>query len=132
MASKVLVIGSGLAGLTAAYAALLCGAEVTLVDRGAIGLGNNSTLSAGGFFAPSDQCPASDYVAATIQTGKEINSRPMVELVAREASGVFERIAPLGLNLELKGTHYDHGGYEICYATDTGDGRLVHLMRKEE
>jgi aspartate oxidase len=106
MATKVLVIGSGLAGLTAAYTALLGGAEVTLLDRGTIGLGNNSTLSAGGFFAPSQQCRPADYIAGTLQTGKEINSRPMVELVAREAPGVFERLTSLGLNLELKGTQY--------------------------
>ena len=67
MAVKVLVIGSGLAGLAAAYTALQSGAEVTLVDRGAIGLGNNSTLSAGGFFAPSQQCRAADYIAGTLQ-----------------------------------------------------------------
>ncbi len=45
MWADVIVIGAGLAGMTAALAAKQNGAEVILVDRGPIGTGTNSALS---------------------------------------------------------------------------------------
>ncbi len=44
MRQDVIVIGAGLAGIVAAYAAQAEGAQVILIDRGSIGLGTNSAL----------------------------------------------------------------------------------------
>lgn len=44
MWADVIVVGAGLAGMTAALAAEQAGADVILVDRGPIGTGTNSAL----------------------------------------------------------------------------------------
>ena len=46
MNNTVIVIGAGCAGMVAALQAHASGAETVIIDRGAIGLGTNSSLSA--------------------------------------------------------------------------------------
>ncbi|RPI00603.1 MAG: FAD-dependent oxidoreductase, partial [Zetaproteobacteria bacterium] len=50
--TDVVVVGAGLAGMTAALVAEQAGAGVILVDRGPIGTGTNSALSNGAFSGP--------------------------------------------------------------------------------
>ena len=52
MGKSVIVIGGGLAGMTAAIAAHEKGAEVILLDRGSMGTGTNSALANGLFHGP--------------------------------------------------------------------------------
>ncbi len=60
-AARVVVLGGGMAGLTAALAAAEAGGRVTLVER-APGVGGSMALSAGGIWAPKDLATARTYV----------------------------------------------------------------------
>ena len=73
MANRVIIIGAGLAGMMAAYAAQQSGAEVVLVDRSGLGLGSNSAMSNGRFAGPTSAYSAEDLVRDTLRVGKRIN-----------------------------------------------------------
>jgi succinate dehydrogenase/fumarate reductase flavoprotein subunit len=99
VSGHVIVIGAGLAGMTATLAAHGEGAEVTLLARGDIGLGTNSAMANGVFAGPSPSYAEEDYVRDTLEIGKGINYEPYVRLVAREAPGAWNFLRSLGLNL---------------------------------
>ncbi len=99
MSRQVIVIGAGLAGMTAALAAHGEGAHVILLGRGDIGLGTNSAMANGVFAGPSPSYAEEDYVRDTVEIGKGINHEPYVRLVAREAPGAWDFLRSLGLNL---------------------------------
>ena len=106
MRQDVIVIGAGLAGMVAAYAAQAEGAEVILIDRGLIGLGTNSALSNGIFAGPTSSYSPDDYIKDTLQIGKMINNELSVKLIAQEAPNAFKFLRYLGINLEESPGHY--------------------------
>jgi fumarate reductase (CoM/CoB) subunit A len=97
--TDVAIIGAGLAGIVAAAAAAEAGASVLLVDRGGVGLGTNSAMSNGYFCGPTETYSLEEYVADTIDIGREINRRSYVERVATHAMEAFEYLAGLGVEL---------------------------------
>src|SRR5512135_101269 len=72
MVADVIVIGAGLAGMMAAYAAQAEGAQVLLIDKGSIGRGTNTALANGVFAAPTSDYDFEDYIEDTIQAGRKI------------------------------------------------------------
>jgi aspartate oxidase len=98
-ATRVLVIGAGLAGMSATVAAQREGAEVVLMDRGGIGLGSNSAMANGVFAGPSSTYSEEEYLRDTLEIGKGINHEPYVRFVAREAGGAFDFLRSLGVSL---------------------------------
>lgn len=101
MQCDVLVIGGGLAGLTAAAAASEQGAAVAVVDRGGIGLGTNSAMAHAYFASPTPDYPLDDYVRDTLAIGKRINRVDRVRRIGEEAPEAFEFAQRrLGLDLE--------------------------------
>lgn len=99
MSRQVIVIGAGLAGMTAALTAYGEGADVVLIARGDIGLGTNSAMANGVFAGPGPGYTEEEYVRDTLEIGKRINHEPYVRLVAREAPGAWDFLRSLGLNL---------------------------------
>jgi len=99
----IIVIGSGLAGVVSACAAAKAGLEVLLIDRGSICLGTNSALSGGVFTAPTKQYSIDDYIEDTLNIGRQINQRLMVEIIAKDASRALGFLSLLGVTLtEMK------------------------------
>ena len=76
MAKRVIIIGAGLAGLTAAHAAAKEGAAVLVVDRGPIGIGTNSSLANGFFAGPSEKYSREDYIRDTLRAGRGSTGNP--------------------------------------------------------
>ena len=97
MGADVIVVGAGLAGMTAALAAEQAGADVTLVDRGPIGLGTNSALSNGAFSGPISPERGDEYVDLVLQIGKYLNRVDYVRRVAHGAPAAFAFLESLGL-----------------------------------
>src|SRR5512138_3672700 len=93
----VLIIGGGLAGMMAAWAARQEGARVLLLDRSSLGLGTNSALSNAVLAAPTASYSPEQYVRDTLEIGREINRRSWVTRVAREAPRAIERLLSFGL-----------------------------------
>jgi len=102
MCADVIVVGAGLAGMTAALAAEKAGANVMLIDRGPIGMGTNSALSNAAFSGPISPERADEYVDLVLQIGKRLNRVAYVKRVAREASAAVAFLESLGL--EVLGT----------------------------
>jgi len=103
MSKRVIIIGAGLAGLTAAHAAAKEGAAVLVVDRGPIGMGTNSVLANGFFAGPSEKYSPDDYVRDTLRAGRGLNRQSLVRLVAREAPSAFQRLRSAGVLLKERG-----------------------------
>jgi succinate dehydrogenase/fumarate reductase flavoprotein subunit len=96
MGDRVIVVGAGLAGIVAAYAAQESGADVLVLDRSGAGLGTNSALANGMFAGPGPEHSRENYVTDTVRIGKNLNCRWMVERMAADAEDSFEFIRPLG------------------------------------
>lgn len=99
MKKKVIVIGAGLAGMIAAYAAQREGAEAVLVDRGSIGLGTNSAMANGVIAGPTGSYGGKEYIADTIDIGRNINRRIMVEIAAAQARDAIILLRSVGLDV---------------------------------
>jgi len=106
MRADVIVVGAGLAGMTAALAAEKAGAEVILIDRGPIGMGTNSALSNGAFSGPISPERADEYVDLVLQIGKRLNRVAYVRQVAREASAAFAFLESLDLEIVRTPGHW--------------------------
>ncbi len=107
--ADVIIIGAGLAGMTAAYSAHEEGARILLVDRGAIGTGTNSAMSNGRFAGPTAVYSNAQFIQDTLHTGRGINSERMVHRVAAEAPAAFRFLQSIGIELEV---FYDHYFYK--------------------
>ena len=99
MRADVIVIGAGLAGMTAALAAKQNGAEVILVDRGPIGTGTNSALSNGVFSGPVSPERAEEYVELVVRIGRGLNRPGYVRQIARDAPAAVEFLCSLGVEI---------------------------------
>ena len=99
MCADVIVVGAGLAGMTAALAAEQTGADVILIDRGPIGVGTNSALSNAAFSGPISAERAEEYVDLVLQIGKRLNRVAYVRRVAREAPAAVAVLESLGLEI---------------------------------
>ena len=99
--ADVLIIGAGLAGMMAAWAAGQEGARVLLLDRSALGLGTNSALSNAVLAGPTPQYPPQQYIEDTLEIGRGINRRSWVSRVAQEAPRAIEILLSFGLEARV-------------------------------
>jgi len=100
MGKTVIVVGAGLAGMMAAFAAQQEGAEVVLVTRGTVGIGTNSILSNGVFSGPTPSYSEEAYIKDTLNIGRMLNHHPLVEMIAKGALSAFDLLRSLGLTVE--------------------------------
>ena len=100
MKKDVIVIGTGLAGMVAAYAAQAKGADVLLIDKGPVGTGTNSAYANAVFAGPTSSYPLEDYVNDTIRIGKRINHERFVRKTAEGVPSALELLDQLGIGLK--------------------------------
>jgi succinate dehydrogenase/fumarate reductase flavoprotein subunit len=111
MEKRVIIIGAGLAGLMAAYAAQAEGVDVLLIDKSSIGLGTNTALANGVFACPTSEYEAEAYVEDTLQVGRRINQVEYVKQIALEAPKAMEQLINMGVNLKER-----RGLFEVSIA----------------
>lgn len=131
--SRVIIIGGGLAGITAALAALESGAEVLLLDRGGLGLGTNSALANGVFAAPTQRHDPLQYQEATFETGKRLNRPALVAAAAAHAAEAFAFLRPHGLEL-IPGDNtysYDSPRADVFRGAEMMRALAASLRRRE-
>lgn len=99
----VLVIGSGAAGLRAAIEARRRGLEVAVMSKGSPGKGTCTILSGGVFAGTSEAGLAASHLNQTLQSGRGINQRELVEILVAEGP---KRLAEL-VDWGIKGSYHE-------------------------
>lgn len=100
--TDVLVIGGGGAGLRAALAAKEEGAEVLLVSKTPMGKSNCTYLSGGAFSLAVEGLSKEIHLEGTLQSGKGVNARELVEILVEEAPERVRELERFGLVGEWK------------------------------
>lgn len=108
MKSDVLVIGAGGAGLRAAIEAEAHGASVSVVSKAPAGMNNATVVSGGGFRAAMGGLDPDEYLRDTIEVGKGLNDRRLVEVLAREGGGRLLELRRFGVDV-----HEHPGGCSV-------------------
>jgi len=104
--TQVLVVGGGLAGLTATIEAARAGAMVTIIDKEAQ-LGGNSAKASSGMNGAGTEAQkelgirdsVDQFVEDTLSSGDGLSRRKLVETLARESSEAHRWLKSLGLGL---------------------------------
>ena len=96
----ILVIGSGAAGLRAAIAAREAGAgEVWVVSKSPPGLGSCTILSGGALGVALGGSTREGHLTRTMESGRGINQRNLVETFVSEAPDRIQELATWGMKM---------------------------------
>ncbi|MGQ9509397.1 MAG: FAD-binding protein [Thermodesulfobacteriota bacterium] len=106
MATEILVIGSGLAGMLAALEVEKSGLSVLLVSKFGIGWGTNTSLSNGAFTAVNSHFSKEEHVRETLESGKNLNRTSMVRLLVEKAEEAIHQLREYGVPLKERGMGY--------------------------
>jgi len=104
--SQVIVVGGGLAGLTATIEAAKAGASVTIIDKEAQ-LGGNSAKASSGMNGAATEAQKDQgiddsvdrFIEDTLSSGDGLSKRKLVETLARQSAGAHAWLRSLGLAL---------------------------------
>ncbi len=106
LSTDILVIGSGLAGITAALEAERLGLQVLMVGKFTIGMGTNSSMANGGFTAANSRFSKEQHLQATLECGKGLNHLPLVNTFIEKGPGAMEMLKNYGVPIVEKGIGY--------------------------
>ncbi len=102
--SDVLIIGSGLAGLSAALEARKQGTDVLVVSKGPTGLATTTAVSGGGTCVALGHADPADnpevHYKDTIVAGRYLNDQQLVKIFTEEAPKRFLELEDLGVLFE--------------------------------
>ncbi len=101
MGKKIIVVGAGGAGLTAAVAAAKQGAEVLLLSKTACGDANCTAYSGGLFSLASGTVTPEDHCRRLLEIGRGVNDRRLVRVLAEESEGSLRTLADWGITLKI-------------------------------
>ncbi|MCJ7685787.1 MAG: FAD-dependent oxidoreductase, partial [Desulfobacteraceae bacterium] len=105
--TDVLVIGGGLAGLTAALEVKSNNVDVTIVSKGKAGKSGNSMIAGAGMSAlgtdPEDS--AELFYKDVIESGKEINDRQLVKFFVRNSTEEINKLSKYGVIFKKNNNH---------------------------
>jgi succinate dehydrogenase/fumarate reductase flavoprotein subunit len=106
MTKRIVVIGSGGAGLVAAIVARKAGAEVLLLSKTTCrGSATCTAYSAGLFSLACCGLSPEDHYSKTMETGRYLNDRSLVRIMTEEAEKTLRILADWGVHIKMtKGT----------------------------
>jgi len=116
LATDVVVIGSGGAGLRAAIAAREEGLTTLLLSRCSKGLGTATVISKGAFNASGFERSVEEHVQNTLEAGYFLNDASLVNVLAREAPLRVEELQKRGARF----TRFSAGFQALREKPDTG------------
>ncbi|MFZ2446011.1 MAG: FAD-dependent oxidoreductase [Syntrophobacteraceae bacterium] len=98
----ILVIGSGAAGLRAAISARATGLDVCVLSKAAPGKSTCTGFSAGVLGGARGANPSDDHREQTLVSGRGINQRELVEILAEESPGRLDELVGWGIKAEFR------------------------------
>lgn len=99
---RVLVIGQGAAGLTAAYAAAKHGAEVTSVSKLRPGAATCTIYAGGGFTLAAGGMSPEQHRKMTLETGRYLNVPELLDILASQGPGVVSLLEEIGVQFSQR------------------------------
>jgi len=129
---KIVVIGSGLAGLSAALEAYNNGAEVTLIEKNAF-LGGNSSLASSGLNAVNTPANPNDSIESfyedSIKSGGGFSQPTLVNILVNESSDAVAFLTKYGIDLSVIGLTGGHSHPRTHRAKPREDGKVENIGR---
>ncbi len=101
MTKRIVVIGTGGAGLVAAIAARQAGAEVVLLSKTRRGLGTCTAYAAGKFTLACGGLSPEEHYGKTLEIGHGINDPLLLKVLTEEAERAMLTIAGWGVQVKL-------------------------------
>ncbi len=119
---RIIVVGSGIAGLTAALHAQEAGHEVALVTKGALGGGCTPLAQGGvaGIYGPGDS--AADHAADTLAAGAGLSDPDAVDVLVAGAAARIGELVARGVAFDRDGA----GGLLLGREAAHSHARIVH------
>jgi L-aspartate oxidase len=121
----IIIVGSGVAGLTAALTLARQGAEVTIVHRSPDPADCNTSRAQGGIVFRSPEDSPDLLVDDIVKAGAGISHRPAVEYLARRGPAQVEQLLIRDLGIEFA-TAEDHTLEAIAEGAHSV-GRIIHV-----
>ena len=121
--SDILIIGTGIAGLSAALEASGTGRRVVVVSKAATGKATNTILGGGLFTFATDAFPAEAHFRRTMESGRMINNPVMVEHMVNIAPSRVKHLIEMG----LKG-HFHETGFRCRASGYLGGPHLSSVL----
>ncbi|VVB67526.1 L-aspartate oxidase [Candidatus Norongarragalina meridionalis] len=123
MDCDVLIIGSGLAGLSAAYAASKAGASAIVLRKAS---GSNSLLSQGGIACALNDEDAEKHVSDTLAAGEGLCDEKAVRTLVKEGRERIRDITALGMEFDSKrGREAAHSASRVLHAGGDETGKKM-------
>ena len=122
MSAPVVVVGSGLAGLSAAWA--ISPADVLLVTANAIGEGTASAWAQGGIAAAlgADDHPG-QHARDTFTAGARAGDLDTISRITNLAPSVVRELASIGVDFDLRAD----GSFDLALEGGHGRNRIAHV-----
>jgi len=133
-ATDILVVGAGVAGLSAALAASARGARVLVLLKDEAEVSNTAVAQGGIAVAVAADDSPSEHGADTLQTACGLADPRVVEEVTGGAPGAVERLAALGAQFDLTNGSFDlgreggHGRRRILHRGDGTGAEIAHTL----
>jgi len=106
LATDILVIGSGLAGMVSALEAERAGLEILLVGKFSIGMGTNTSLSNGFLRAANSHFSKEDHLQGILESGKGLSHLKLVKTLVENTPEAIERLRGHGVPMVERGNGY--------------------------
>lgn len=102
--TDVLILGSGIAGLSAAFAASALVDRVCVVTPKRLGRDSSTAMSTGGVAVcdQSSDAAIARFMEDTVRSGQQLSSDALVEILAREADEAIGRLFASGAQFEMR------------------------------
>ncbi|MBN2568771.1 MAG: FAD-binding protein [Deltaproteobacteria bacterium] len=104
--TDVLIIGSGIAGLKAALEVTKAGKECIVVSKYPVGKATNTTLGGGAFSVSTDKFSPEEHMQKTLNSGRMLNNRELVERFVNNARSDVQELVNLGLKAHFHDTGF--------------------------
>ena len=124
LSTDLLVIGSGLAGITSALEAESLGLQVLIVGKFSVGMGTNTSLADGFFTGANSSFSKEDHLRSTLEAGRGLNRLALAETLAETAPEAIERLKDFGVSLAERKI-----GYQVNQPDGSSQLRGVLLVR---